>query len=65
MNNEEKKRHFKNRLESFLSRACESETNKDYVTAARLFRLALFCETKVRTDINSTYGYIFQAMPVY
>ncbi|MFC1675944.1 hypothetical protein ACFL3G_02640 [Planctomycetota bacterium] len=65
MNDAEKRQHFKERLQCFLDRACEAEEKKDYFTAGRLFRLALFSEAKLRPDVNNAYGYIYKAMPIY
>ena len=52
-------------LESFLSRACAAEAANDHKDAERLFRLALYCEGRLRPDVSSAKDYAAQVGPVY
>lgn len=53
------------KLESFLVRACEAEEKHNYAEAERLFRLALYCEGRLRYDVTNAKEYVDQAGPVY
>ena len=53
------------KLERFLKRAHKAEENKNYCRAARAFVLALYCEGKLRPDVENPCPYVRQALPVY
>ena len=53
------------KLERFLKRACDAEEKKNDVRAARAFVLALYCEGKLRPDVENPCSYVRQALPVY
>ena len=67
MNNTElqNKKQLSEKLETFLGRACEAEAKGNHPEAERLFRLALFCEGKIRPEITDAKHYVEQAGPVY
>jgi hypothetical protein len=67
MNNAElqNKKQLSEKLGKFLDRACEAEAKGEYSEAERLFRLALFCEGKIRPEITDAKQYIELAGPVY
>ena len=67
MNNAElqNKKRLSEKLDDFLNRSCEAEAKGNYPEAERLFRLALFCEGKIRPDVTDVKLYIEQAGPVY
>jgi len=54
---------LKEKLESFLDRACQAEA--DYPEAERLFRFALRCEELSRPDVGNAREYARQAGLVY
>lgn len=67
MNNTElqNKKQLSEKLETFLDRACEAETKGDHSEAERFFRLALFCEGKIKPEITDAKQYVEEAGPVY
>jgi len=65
MNNAELGQSMKEKLEQFLSGACEAEAKKDFAEAEHQFRLALFCDGRMRPDITDAKEYVRQAGPVY
>ena len=56
---------LRGKLESFLTRACEAESKKDFVEAERLFMLAMYCDGRIRLDITDAKKYVAQAGPLY
>ncbi len=57
--------NLKDKLETFLAMACEAEAVGNQMEAERLFRLAIFCEAKMRPDVENNKKYVEEAMPVY
>ena len=53
------------KLDFFLTIACETEANKNLVEAERFFGMALFCEAKLRPEVVDARQYVTQAGPVY
>ena len=53
------------KLESFLAQACEAESQSNLEKAERLFKLALYCEGRSRSDIAAAKQYADEAGPVY
>jgi len=53
------------KLESFLTRACEAEGANDHMEAERLFRMALYCEGNLVPKVTYVREYVNQARPVY
>jgi len=53
------------KLESFLTRACEAEGANDHMEAERLFRMALYCEGNLVPKVTYVREYVNQAGPVY
>jgi hypothetical protein len=53
------------KVERFLAIACKAEGKRNYFRAARAFALALFCEGRLRPDVEDACVYVRQAMPVY
>ena len=65
MNDMKNRELLTEKLDVFLTRACEAEVNGDYAEAERLFRLALYCEGRLRPDVTDAKEYVLQAGPVY
>ena len=65
MDNTEPGWSIKEKVEVFLSRACEAEAKKNFVEAERLFNFALFCDAKLRPDVVDARQYVNQTEPVY
>jgi len=65
MDNAELGQSMKGKLEIFLSRACEAEAKKDFAEAEHQFRLALFCDGRMRPDVTDAKEYVRQAGPIY
>ena len=65
MNELTNNKNLKDKLESFLNRACEAEAQGDYVQAERLFRLALYCDGRLRPDVTNAKEYAETAGSVY
>ena len=57
--------NLKEKLEGFLTQACEAEAKGEQAEAKRLFRAALFYEAKSCSSVVSAKEYVEQAMPVY
>ena len=53
------------KLEDFLLRACEAEAKGGFVEVNRLFRLALYCEGRLRPDVTDAREYANRTGPVY
>jgi hypothetical protein len=53
------------KLEGFLDSACEAEARKDFAEAEHQFRLALFCDGRIRPDVTDAKEYVRQAGSVY
>jgi hypothetical protein len=53
------------KLEDFLDRACEAEASGGKSEAERLFRMALYCEGRLRPDVTEAREYVRQVGPVY
>jgi hypothetical protein len=53
------------KLEGFLNRAAEAEAKGDLAEAERVFRLALFCEAKLRPDVTDAAAYVRSAGSLY
>ena len=53
------------RLEGFLAKAIKAEARGDLAEAERAFRLALFCEAKMRLDVTDAIGYVRSAGPLF
>ncbi len=53
------------KLEDFLAQACEAEVSGDKSEAERLFRMALYCEGRLRPDVTDAREYVRQVGPVY
>jgi hypothetical protein len=62
---ETERAHLEKRLNRFLKRAHEAETNGNYFRAGRAFVLALFCEGRQRNEVTDVCEYVRHAMPVY
>jgi hypothetical protein len=56
---------LKEKLESFLDRACEAETAGDYRGAEQLFRFALYCEGKLIPEVTDAKQYVDMVGSVY
>jgi hypothetical protein len=56
---------LKEKLESFLARACEAEAAGGYREAERLFRMALHCEGHLSPEVTNVSEYVNQAGTVY
>jgi hypothetical protein len=65
MNEKKNATSLKEKLDSYLDRACEAEVRGDYSDAERLFRMALYCEGLLRPDVGSAREYVKTAGPVY
>ena len=65
MNNSTDNTSPKDKIESFLNRACQAEARKDYVEAERLFGMALYCEGLSRPDVASAKDYTNRAGHLY
>lgn len=55
-------KNLKEKLEEFLTRACEAEAKGEQAKAERLFRLAVFCEGKLCPDVVNAKEYVEQVM---
>lgn len=53
------------RLGGFLDKAAEAEAQGDLAEGERLFRLALFCEARLRADVPDAAAYVRSAGPLY
>jgi len=56
---------LKEKLETYLSRACQAEVDGNYAEAERHFRYALFCEGYLRPDVGGARAHADRAGPVY
>jgi hypothetical protein len=65
MDAEERKEEWTNKLESYLSQACEAEAAQDFEKAERCFKFALFQEGKLRPEVGDAKKYATEADPVY
>ena len=65
MNDLTNPKNLKEKLESYLDRACEAEERGDRVEAERLFGIALYCEGLSRPGAGGARNYVQQAGPVY
>ena len=63
MDNTEPGGSIKEKLEVFLSRACEAEAEKDFAEAECQFRLALLCDSRMRPDVTDAKEYVRQSGP--
>ena len=58
------RKNLSEKLENFLDQACQAEVRDNNKKAERLFRLALYCEGKLKTGVN-VKQYVEEAGPVY
>jgi len=56
---------LKEKLGSYLDRACEAEARGDYAEAEHLFKLALFCEGRLRPEVTDAKDYVDKSGPMY
>ena len=65
MDNTQISEGLKQKRESFLAQACEAESKKDFAEAERFFRLAMYCDGRIRRDVTDAKKYVEQAGTVY
>jgi len=53
------------KLDGLLARAAEAEAKSDLAEAEKAFRLALFCDAKLRPDVTDVVAYVRSAGPLY
>ena len=63
--NDERKRYWAKRRESFLVIAGQAEAEHDYFRAGRAFVLALFCEGRIQGTFDDPWQHVYQCMPIY
>lgn len=51
--------NLKDKLETYLDKACQAEAQGNHVEAERCFRLALYCEGRLRPDVSSAKEYAY------
>jgi len=65
MDTKERNEELTNKIESYLSHACEAEAAQDFERAERCFKYALFYEGAFRPEVSSAKEYVAEAGPVY
>jgi hypothetical protein len=65
MNNAQISESLEQKREGYLARACAAESENNFFEAERLFRLALYCDGRIRLDIADAKKYVEQAGPLY
>ena len=53
------------KLETYLNKACQAESEGNYTEAEQQFRYALYCEGRSRSDVENAKEYVRKAGPVY
>ena len=52
MNNLQIIESLEQKRERFLAQACEAESQKDFARAERSFKLAMYCDGRIRSDVT-------------
>jgi hypothetical protein len=65
MDNLTHSKNLKERLETYLDRACQAEAAGNSVEAERQFKFAAYCEGLSRPDVGNAREYVRQIGPVY
>jgi hypothetical protein len=63
--NGETQQNWTAKLDGALSKAAVAEARGDLAEAERAFRLALFCDAKMRPDVTDMAAYVRSAGPLY
>ena len=62
---DEHKNRWAEKLERHLHLACDAEANGDLNEAERQFRRAVFCESRLRSDVAHGKDYVKMVGPIY